>query len=75
MDEQAINADQRRYNRMTKETLIALRIDAELAERLEQLEAKTGLNKSALIRQLIRNATIEPVQLQTTASTAAAIGK
>lgn len=60
---------------MTKETLIALRIDAELAERLEQLEDKTGLNKSALIRQLIRNATIEPVQLQTTASTAAAIGQ
>ena len=52
---------------MTKETLIAVRLDEKLVEKVEEMKRQTGLTQSALIRQLIRNAVIQPVSLSTTA--------
>lgn len=50
---------------MKKEKLIAIRIDDDLAEKLEELQRVTGLNQSQLVRQLIKNAKIRPIEIQT----------
>ena len=45
--------------------LVAVRLGEDEMEKLDELVAQTGLNQSQVLRQLIRNATVRPVEVVT----------
>lgn len=47
------------------EKLVAVRLGEDEMAKLEQLVEQTGLNQSQVLRQLIRNATVRPVEVVT----------
>jgi len=61
---------------MTKDKLIAVRLDENLIDILDNMQQATGMNQSQIIRELIRNVEIVPVEISTSvAATSDGAGK
>ena len=49
---------------MTKDKLVAVRLDEALICKLEELQGATGMNQSQVIRELIKSAQVIPVVIE-----------